>query len=77
MIPRTGGVARETPVGVGGVKRRGSTKRPAVVEEFMALEREHGIEELVKMIEAQEEGATKSRLRQTRSRTRLLAIAEK
>ena len=56
MIPRTLGVARETPVGVGGVKRRGSTKRPAVVEEFMALEREHGIEELVKMIEAQEEG---------------------
>ena len=56
MIPRTGGVARETPVGVGGVKRRGSTKRPSVVEEFMALEREHGIEELVKMIEAQEEG---------------------
>ena len=38
------------------MKRRGSTKRPAVVEEFMALEREHGIEELVKMIEAQEEG---------------------
>ena len=56
MIPGMGGVARETPVGVGGAKRRGSTKRPAVVEEFMALEREHGIEELVKMMEAQEEG---------------------
>ena len=47
---------RETPVGVGGVKKPFGAKRPEIVERFVAMEREHGIETLAEMMDERDGG---------------------
>ena len=47
---------RETPVGVGGAKRSFGVKRPEIVERFVAMEREHGIETLAQMMDEHDVG---------------------
>jgi len=48
--------ARVTPVGVAAAKKHFARKRPAIVEQFVAMEREHGIEELEDMMRDSDEG---------------------
>ena len=47
---------RETPVGVGGAKKPFGAKRPEIVERFVAMEREHGIETLAEMMDERDGG---------------------
>ena len=47
---------RETPVGVGGAKKPFGAKRPEIVERFVAMEREHGVETLAEMMDERDGG---------------------
>ena len=44
------------PVGVGAVKKPFGAKRPEIVERFVAMEREHGIETLAEMMDERDGG---------------------
>ena len=43
-------------MGVAAAKKHFARKRPAIVEQFVAMEREHGIEELEDMMRDSDEG---------------------